>query len=63
MDEFVEICVTIEVKTCSVEKCHHPLLKKFINPKFKDGILVRDVAGSVTHGMRFLVSYVFLNNF
>ena len=50
MEGATKLAVVIDVKTCSVEKCTNVLLKKFINPKYKDGIIVRDVAGIVTSG-------------
>ena len=49
-DQLTKLAVTLEVKTCSIEKCSSVLLKKFINSKYKDGIIVRDVAGIVTSG-------------
>ena len=55
MDIIKGITVTIEVKTCSIEKCNHPLLKKFIHSKYKDGIVIRDIAGTVIDGKIFLM--------
>ncbi|XP_076810326.1 quinone oxidoreductase-like protein 1 [Clavelina lepadiformis] len=49
MDQSTDlITVTVAVKTCSIEKLYASLLKKFISPKYTDGIVVRDVAGVVT---------------
>ena len=50
------LTVTIEVKTCSIEKCSDNLLKKFINLKYKDGIIVRDVAGVVIQGKSIIIA-------
>jgi len=50
MDGVTKLAVAIEVKTCSIEKCTDVVLKKFVNHSYKDGLIIRDVAGIVTSG-------------
>lgn len=52
MDTIKELAVSINIKTCSIEKCSNPLLKRFMHPDYKDGIVIRDIAGIVTNGKK-----------